>query len=166
MNVLQMLFDEIKQGLSTIDGIQHCGALPKRRDDIRLPAILIDCVELELGDDPGTEELGLISHWEARILVSEHMVEADLWALVQVAMLWLFNHSWPDTNIGRARLKQAGPDHFSPQYQGHNLWLIEWTQLIRVGENVWDGSTVVPSVVSIGGLDAQRQEQRLTQPEE
>jgi hypothetical protein len=166
MNVLQMLFDEIQQGLADIDSIQYCGALPKRRDDIRLPAILIDCVELEPDDDSGTEALGLISHWEARILVSEHMVEADLWALVQVAMLWLFNHSWSETNIGQARLKQAAPDYFSPQYQGHNLWLIEWAQRIRVGENIWDGSMVIPSVVSIGGLDAQRQEQRLTQPEE
>ena len=166
MNVLSVLFEEIKQGLSEIVGIQHCGVFPKRRDDIRLPAILVDLVELEPGGDTGTDELGLISHWEARILVSDQMSESDLWALVQAAMLWLFNHSWPETNIGRAKLKQAGPDHFSPEFQGHSMWLIEWAQRIRVGENIWDGSMVIPSVVSMGGLDAQRQEQRLTQPEE
>ena len=158
MNVLSVLFEDIKQGLSEIVGIQHCGAFPKKRDDIRLPAILIDLVELEPADDPGTDELALISHWEVRILVSDQMSESDLWALVQAAMLWLFNHSWPETNIGRAKLKQAGPDHFSPEYQGHRIWLIEWTQSVRVGENVWDGSTVVPSIISIAGLDAERNE--------
>lgn len=158
MNVLSVLFEEIKHGLSDIVGVQHCGAFPKRRDDIKLPAILIDLVELESGDDPGTEELALISHWEARVLVSDQMVESDLWALVQAAMLWLFNHSWPETNIGRAQLKQTGPDHFSPEFQGHRIWLIERTQSVRVGESVWDGSTVVPSIISIAGLDTERHE--------
>jgi hypothetical protein len=53
MNVLSVLFEEIKQGLSEIVGIQHCGAFPKRRDDIRLPAILVDLVELEPGNYAG-----------------------------------------------------------------------------------------------------------------
>ncbi len=158
MDRLKTLFDEIQQGLSEIIGVQHCGAFPKRRDDIRLPAILIDLAELEPGGDPGTDELALISHWEARILVSDQMAESDLWALVQAAMFWLFNHTWPGTNIGRVRLKQAGPDHFSPEFQGHRIWLIEWTQSIRVGESVWDGSTVIPSIISIAGLDTERQE--------
>jgi hypothetical protein len=158
MDNVKILFDEIQLGLSQIEGVQYCGVFPKRRDEIRLPAILIDLVELEPGDDPGTDELALVCHWEARILVSDNIPESDLWALVQVAMLWLFNHTWPEANIGRARLKQAGPDHFPPEYQGHRIWLIEWTQTVRVGESVWDGSGVIPSTLSVGGLDSERQE--------
>ena len=81
MDVLSVLFEEIQQGFSEIIGIQHCGAFPRRRDDIRLPAILIDLVELEPGSDPGTGELALIAHFEARILVSDQLPESDLWAL-------------------------------------------------------------------------------------
>tara|TARA_R110002072_G_scaffold246432_5_gene405696 strand:- start:1053 stop:1538 length:486 start_codon:yes stop_codon:yes gene_type:complete len=158
MDVLSVLFKEIQQGFSEVVGIQHCGSFPRRRDDIRLPAILIDLVELEPGSDPGTGELALIAHFEARILVSEQLPESDLWALVQETMLWLFNHSWSETNMGRARLKQASPDHFSPDYQGHRVWLIEWTQTVRVGENVWNGTDVIPSVISLSGLDTENQE--------
>lgn len=158
MDRLKQLSDAIEQGLSAIDGVQHCGLFPKRRDDVRLPAILLDLIELEPGKDPGTGELELISHWEARVIVSDSQPKSSLWALVQAVMLWLFNNRWSDLNIGRAILKQAGPDHFSPEYQGHQVWLVEWTQSLRVGEDIWDGTGIIPTIISVGWPDEPRQD--------
>lgn len=150
MSTLETLHIELLGGLQTIAGIEHCSEPPKRRDQIRLPAILLDLVELEPAVDPGTGELALNSHWEARVVTSDHQPETVLWQLVQAVLLWLYNHAWPTTNIGRATIKQASPDHFSPEFQGHRIWLIEWTQLVRIGDDVWVGESIVPETIFVG----------------
>ena len=149
MEKLKALLDELVTGIQAIPAISHCGTTPKRRDDIHLPAVLLDMIELEPGQDPGTGELELISHWEARVLYSDKEPLWIGWALVQEVMLFLFNHSWSAINVGRANIKQASPDHFSPELQGHSIWLIEWTQKIRISESVWDSDCPTPSIVVV-----------------
>jgi hypothetical protein len=153
MTTLEILHAELLEELGSIAGVEHCSEPPKRRDQIRLPAILLDLVELEPDTDPGTGELALTSHWEARVVVSDNQSETVLWQLVQAVLLWLYNNAWSSTNIGRANIKQASPDHFSPEFQGHRIWLIEWTQLVRIGDDVWTGECIVPETifVSING---------------
>ena len=153
MDKVKTLFDVLQEGFADIAGISHCSAFPKRRDDIRLPAVLIDLVEIEPGRDPGTGELALTTHWEARILFSDQEPQWHGWALVQQAMSWLDNHHWSELNIGRANIKQATPDHFSPELQGHSIWLLEWTHAVRVGDNLWNGEDAIPSIINVGWGD-------------
>ena len=155
MTTLEKLHQEILQGITDLPGVQHCDAFPRRMDKVTLPAAFVDLVELEPTSDPGTGELALISHWETRIVVAESQNNADetIRSLILAVMLWLYRHPWPQKNIGRAKLKQAGPDHFSPELQGHAIWLIEWTHSIRIGESVWDGDGVIPTQVFIGSDD-------------
>jgi len=158
MDRLKQISERLVQGLSILPGVHFCGMMPKRRDDIRLPAILLTVAELEPGQDPGTGELALVAHWEARLVVSDHMAELDGWAMVQTVLYWLFDQRFPEANIGRAQIKQASPDHFSPDYLGHQVWLIEWTQTLRVGEDVWQGDGVIPTTLSVGGLSPERKD--------
>lgn len=152
MNTLEILRQAILEGIGELPGVQLCSAFPRRMDKVMLPAVFVDLVELEPGTDPGTDELALITHWEARVVVAESQPDADevIRSLVLAVMYWLFSHPWPQENIGRASLKQAGPDHFAPELQGHVIWLIEWTHLIRIGDSVWDGSGVIPEQVFFG----------------
>ena len=152
MTNLELLHQEILEGISQLTGVMHCGNYPRRMDEVTLPAVFVDLVELEPDTDPGTDELALITHWEARVIVAESQKEADeiIRSLIITVMKWLFSHSWPQKNIGRAQLKQAAPDHFSPELQGHIIWLVEWTHSVRVGDSVWDGEGVVPEQVFIG----------------
>ncbi|MEW8420079.1 MAG: hypothetical protein AB2690_22915 [Candidatus Thiodiazotropha endolucinida] len=155
MTTLERLHQAILEGIAGLPGVQHCGAFPSRMDKVTLPAVFVDLVELESASDPGTGELALITHWEARVVVAESQGNADavIRSLILAVMLWLYRHPWPQKNIGRAKLKQAGPDHFSPELQGHTIWLIEWTHSIRVGESVWDGEGVIPTQIFIGSDD-------------
>ena len=155
MTTLEILHQAILEGIAGLPGVQHCGAFPRRMDKVTLPAVFVDLIELESASDPGTGELALITHWEARVVVAESQADADtvIRSLILAVMLWLFRYPWPQKNIGCARFKQASPDHFSPELQGHVIWLVEWTHSIRVGDSVWDGEGVVPQQVFIGSDD-------------
>lgn len=146
---LSSMHQSIIAGLSAIDGVNFVDEMPKRRDEVTLPAIFVDLGELEPAEDPGTGELGLYAHWEARVIISSQQNVADIWSLCAAIMFWLFDFTWPEENIGRPKLKQAAPDHFSPDFQGHRVWLIEWMQEIRVGENIWGGEGVIPQTLVI-----------------
>lgn len=147
---LDNLYNILIEGLSTIPGIQHCGPLPSRRDKVSLPAIFLDMVEFEPSPDPGTGELELVVHWEARVLVSAQQSKLMLWQLVQAVLVWLHHNNFSQFNVGPTKLKQAAPDHFSPEYSGHQVWLVEWSQSLRIGENNWDGKDIIIDTLLVG----------------
>ena len=153
MDKLAKTYNTLIDGFGRIPNIQHAGALPKRRDDIRLPAMLVDLVELSPGQSAGTSELVLIGHWEGRILVHESELIEVLWQIVQQCLSWLDEFAWKSIEVGDARIKQAGPDHFSPDLQGHRCWLIEWTHQYRVGEDIWAQTGISPKIIDLGWRD-------------
>ena len=152
MNQLESLFAAILDGIASIPGVQRCVPFPRRMDTVTLPAVFLDLAELEPDVDPGTGELALVTHWEARVIVAESQPDAQamLRGLALALMHWLFANDFSLINVGKAKLKQAGPDHFAPEMQGHDVWLVEWSQKIRVGDSVWDGAGVVPTQVFLG----------------
>lgn len=94
MTNLELLHQEILEGISQLTAVQHCGNYPRRMDEVTLPAVFVDLVELEPDTDPGTDELALITHWEARVIVAESQKETDkiIRSLILTVMAWLFNH--------------------------------------------------------------------------
>lgn len=144
MDNIDLLHQTLLEGLAQVTGINHCSDYPRRRDQIKLPALLLDLVEIEPGKDPGTGELSVITHWEARLVTTDSQNESVTWNLTITVLLWLYNQSFPDKNIGMANIKQASPDNFSPDLQGHRVWLIEWTHKVRFGDNIWNGEGVIP----------------------
>lgn len=160
MDSISTLHQTLLEGLSQVTGINHCCDYPKRRDQIKLPALLLDLVEIEPAKDPGTGELAITAHWEARLVTNDAQEESVTWNLVISTLVWLYNHSFADVNIGKADIKQATPDSFTPDLQGHRVWLIEWTHLVRIGDNIWDGEGVIPGelYVSINDDPYQRSE--------
>ena len=150
MNPLPKLYECLVHGLSEIAGIQYCGVLPTRRDNIELPAILLELVELTPGTAQGTGELECILHWETQVLVSQQQDKTQLWQLVQTVMLWLHQYPFTGMKVSPAMIKQASPNHFSPDYPGHQLWCIEWTQRSLLGDNVWDGEGLIIDTFHVG----------------
>lgn len=148
--LLERLNSTIIEGFFELQNIETVSNTPRRKDSITLPAIIVDMVELEPGVDSGTGELTLLSHWEARVITLEKDNEFINVSIVINIMVWLFNFTWPNINVGRPKLKQASPDHFSPEFQGHRVWLIEWAQEIRAGENVWrNDDSITPTRITV-----------------
>ncbi len=143
------LFTALVEQLETVPGIEQVIEVPRRMDTVTLPAIFLDCGELAFGFDAGTDQLPLVAHWEARLVMQDELDDVKVWSLVEAVMLRLYTASWPELDVGRVELKQATPDEFSPDLVGYRVWLIEWAQRIRVGDNVWDGEGIVPTEVVI-----------------
>ncbi len=147
--MIHVLFDAILETLQAVAGIQQVTAIPRNMESVILPAIFLDLGELAYGIDAGTEQLPLVAHWEARLVMPDDLDDTTVWSLVEAVMLQLFTASWPDLDVGKVELKQATPDEFSPDLVGHRVWLIEWAQRLRVGTDVFDGEGIVPTEVII-----------------
>ena len=141
--------EAIQAQCQQIAGIQTVATLPQRMDGLVLPALLLDCVELTQAQDLGTGELRLESFWALRLVVSEQQSMQSTMALLQAVLQTLSYQRWGLSQVEPAQLKQATLDHFTPHLQGHHLWLIEWTQIIALGESIWDASDIVPTTLVI-----------------
>ena len=136
---IDAIVSTLEQELLSLDGVSSVLLHPKRNERVTLPALLIDLAEFEPGQDRGTGETPIRCHMELRVVTSDRGSPLTLWNIAQQVMQWLFDFNWPQENIGRAEFKNASPDHFSPEFQGHRVFLIEWVQEMRVGENIWLG---------------------------
>ncbi len=149
MTDLMRLHQAILTECQTITGIQTVASEPQRLDQITLPALLVDWVELTPAQDLGTGELMLDSHWEMRFIVSEQQAQSITMGLLQSLLRTLYYQRWGLTGVDPLRFKQVTPDHMTPTLQGHSIWLIEWTQTIALGECVWDAKGIVPTTITV-----------------
>ena len=149
MTDLIQLHQAILTECEAITGIQTVASEPQRLDQIILPALLVDWVELTPAQDLGTGELMLDSHWEMRFIVSEQQTHSVTMGLLQFVLRSLYYQRWGLRDVDPLRLKQVTPDHMAPSLQGHHIWLIEWTQTIILGECVWDASGIVPTTMTV-----------------
>lgn len=150
--MLTSILNAVIELMSSITGLGYVGLAPKKKTSLTLPALVVELVELEPDTDPGTGELALRGHWEARLVTLESESETQAWELVSAILYRLFTASWTLENVGLVHIKNVARDHFSPEFQGHRIWLIEWVQPLRLGENSWSTEGIVPQEVLVNAL--------------
>ncbi|MRV72276.1 hypothetical protein GJ700_11175 [Duganella sp. FT92W] len=134
---LDQLHEAIRTGLAArLADVPSVFCYPADEGALALPAILIDLVRLAPGRDPGSGELGLRAHFQARIVVDATAPGAALQArgLAARIALALRNENW-GLRIGAAQLGGAAADAVQPS--GRLAWLLEWTHDIELGEPAW-----------------------------
>lgn len=135
---LTQLVNGVAQTLATkIAGMATISAFPDIGKRIRLPALLIDIDQLEPGDDPGTGELALKASIQCYVVIDPTAGNAqalvkDLAARVAVAGM---NENW-GVPVAPARLVQIGDASFRPELNGYEVWLVEWSNDIRLGSEI------------------------------
>ena len=71
MSLIENLHSAILARITdNIAGIQTSGFYPKLRTAVITPAVFVDMVSLEPGDDPGTEQLAVVARFQARAIVT------------------------------------------------------------------------------------------------
>lgn len=134
---LDQLHDAIRTGLAArLADVPSVFCYPADEGALALPAILIDLVRLTPGRDPGSGELGLRAHFQARIVADAAAPGAALQVrgLAARIALSLRNENW-GLPIGMAQLGGAAADPVQPS--GRLAWLLEWTHDIELGDPSW-----------------------------
>ena len=114
MSLLNELYQSLFSGIGQLPNVHYCGHYPNRMDAITVPAVLIELVELEPGTDLGTEELVLVAHFEARIIMQANVSPEPIQALMLNVLQWLNDTNDTPNKVTKPNIKQALPDAFAP----------------------------------------------------
>ncbi|NUU35143.1 hypothetical protein [Pseudomonas sp. C2B4] len=136
---LDQVYAAIEQCIArTVPALAFVGTMPDRLDHVALPAVVIELVEWEPGPDPGTGEVGVEARFEARVIVAgeeENSLRIAAFTAAQLTVL-LRMQTW-GLAIEQAQFVRAAQDWTRPELDGYAVWVVEWTQVIYLGEEEW-----------------------------
>ncbi|MFT8231331.1 hypothetical protein ACLNBI_07120 [Pseudomonas guariconensis] len=122
----------------TIPALEFVGTMPDRLERVALPAVVIELAEWEPGPDPGTGEVGVDVRFEARVIVAgeeENSLRIAAFTAAQLTVL-LRLQTW-GLAVEPAKFVRAAQDWTRPELDGYAVWVVEWTQVIYLGEEEW-----------------------------
>lgn len=131
-----------------------------REDRDKLPAMgelgqptaccMLELTELDPVDaDPGTEQVDVIARFEAQFVIGFRTPSAKvaIRALAGSYAAYLRKRSrWPDVVNGHMQNIRCFKDDFSPELDQYEIWTVEWTQVLRLGEGVWKETGITPGM--------------------
>lgn len=133
------------------------------------PACLLNISELEPleDEDPGTEQLAVLAHFEAELVIGFRTPEAkqSICLLAAAFAAWLRKRRWtnykgntPKLPTGAAMVSGAYQDDFKiagrdseKGLEQYEVWRVEWLQVIHLGRGVWNDDGKVPAEVYAQG---------------
>jgi hypothetical protein len=116
-----------------------------------LPAILLDLSEFENEgvEDRGTGQLAMRARIEARLIIGYRTTRAKTAARTAAGCLaaWLRLKRFTGDNVWTepAYVIGAYRDDFAPGCDRYVVWRVEWTQVLQLGESIWQDAGVMPS---------------------
>lgn len=125
-----------------------------RKTPVTAPACLLELVELETAGaepDPGTEQLAVYARFEAQLIIGFRTPKAKLEARRLAASLAAFLHlrRWPGVVTGPGEVVGCYRDEFDPGLDQFEVWRVEWSHLVHLGESVWAGDGIIPTRVYV-----------------
>lgn len=149
----QAVEQQIKQHMPVLEKVSFWPAI---EGHIPLPAVFLDIAEIEPATEIGTGETTLTITFEARVIVDvirdEHYQQAVHLA-TQLAVL-LRAQTW-GLEVEQAEFQRSTQDWTRPELDGYIVWLVEWTQVVYLGEKEWPWPDQPPGtlMVSVNGDD-------------
>lgn len=134
------------------------------RKALPTPACLLELSEMEasLEDDPESEQLAVIAHFEAALLIRFNAPNAkrSVRRLAAAFAAWIHKRRWNDPANPGKKLP-TGPcvvvgaykDDFSGMTPGQRdapldqfeVWKVEWRQIVHLGAGVWNDEGETPA---------------------
>ena len=121
-----------------------------------LPALLLEVpdFELNLEEDAGTEQLPMLARIEARVVIDAMEKEQDnpTFAKLKVRALalklaqYLFkNKHFHGLKTGPLTLLDVTEDAFYPGLDRYDVWRVDFSIPIHIGESIWESKGVTPT---------------------
>ncbi|MGY2170558.1 hypothetical protein [Pseudomonas gingeri] len=122
-----------------IPGLAYVGTMPGHLEMIAVPAVVLELSGFEPADhDPGTGEMAIDARFEARAIVgveSDDHLHVVAFVAAQLALL-LRIQTW-GIEVEPAQFVRAERDWSRPELDNMAVWVVEWTQVIYLGEEEW-----------------------------
>lgn len=120
-----------------------------------LPALFLEMdFEINLDGDSGSEQLPLIARIEARVIDSfeRQNSKINIRSLATQVAYYIFKnkrfHAYNGSiAIGSASLDALAQDHFYPNLKSFEVWRVDFSIPILVGENIWKQTGETPTPV-------------------
>lgn len=134
------IYAAIEQHISeAIPGLAYVGTMPDGIDIVPMPAVVLELAGLESADkDPGTGEVAVDARFEVRVIVGAeepNCLHVVAFAAAQLVVL-LRMQSW-GLAVEFAQFVRAERDWSRPELDSYAVWVVEWTQVIYLGEEEW-----------------------------
>ena len=124
------------------------------RDGLPLPAIILDLSEFDpdADIDPGTEQLAVNARFEAEIIFGFRTpnVKREIRKFAAAFAAWLRLRHWTGVRTGPAYVTSICRSDFNPELDQYEVWCVEWSQPIHLGNTVWTNDGSVPQEVFAG----------------
>ncbi|HGM4965913.1 hypothetical protein H4C81_09775 [Pseudomonas monteilii] len=122
-----------------IPGLAYVGTMPEGIEVVTPPAVVLELVGFGGADkDPGTGEVAVEARFEARVIVGQeepNCLHVAAFVAAQLAVL-LRMQSW-GLLVEFAEFVRAERDWSRPELDSFAVWVVEWTQIIYLGEEEW-----------------------------
>lgn len=137
---LAQVYAAIEQGIhQAIPALAYVGTMPGRLETVTPPAVVLELAGFEAAEyDPGTGETAVDARFEARVIVGSELddclhvaafVAAQLAALLRI-------QTW-GIAVEAAKFVRAEQDWSRPELDSFAVWVVEWNQVIYLGEEEW-----------------------------
>jgi hypothetical protein len=116
------------------------------------PALLLELVSIDPGDDDGTDRLPLRLSFAAHCVLSLRTrdVQIELREFAADVLARVRDNRWGYPAAVRApEALAAQPGEFQPEQAGFDSWLVTWEQVVHVGLDSWAGG-IAPTEVWLG----------------
>ncbi|KVE36757.1 hypothetical protein, partial [Burkholderia sp. TSV86] len=120
-------------------------------DGLPLPAVLLDLSEFDPTPeiDPGTEQLAVNARFEAEIIFGfrKPTIKREIRKFAAAFGAWLRLRRWTGVRTGPAYVTSICRSDFNPELDQYEVWCVEWSQEIHLGNTVWTNDGSVPTQV-------------------
>ena len=120
---------------------------PQSKKIEKVPAIFFELTDFEPVDDPMTGQIDFETHWEARIITPPRALKSQLTARDMAAQIALAIHNKTFVDYAKpAHIVRCADDNFDLSVAGYEVWVCEWTQVVRLGASDWDSDAMYPEL--------------------
>lgn len=135
-----------------IPGLNYVGTMPGKLETVALPAVVLEFSGFEPAEqDPGTGEVAIDARFEARAIVgTEYDDHLHVVAFIAAQLAVLLRLQTWGIEVEPALLVRAEPDWSRPELDGLAVWVVEWTQVIYLGEEEWPWPDQPPGTLVFG----------------
>lgn len=151
--------------LQTVEFYRGEGNGHDDRKTLPVPACLLNLSELEVSeDDPMTNQLAVMAHFEAELVIrfTTPNAKRSVRKLAAAFAAWLRLRRWTNPSdptkklpTGPAMVIGAYQDDFTNLMPGQRdkpldqfeIWKVEWRQIVHLGQSTWTDEGETPSTV-------------------